>query len=416
MKVGFVLACVLPTIAVAATIAWYQTPWPKDQLEQEIGRRLGAIVEIDQLNPLRPGQFLLTQVCLRDSETRETLANLDCVTVTRAHESVGWTDTTWLVQVDRVNVQTQQLRSLWRVYRDRVLRLSQQDAALQRVVVREVIIENPDATPTTLNSFCWELKNEADQWHHSTMTMNPSPEAGSELSITIQRDRKMSPVETKLFLDTGSQRIPNPLVSAFVGSNVATSSNPWFEMAGELDVTWRAEAWSSRFVGQLYFDVAHLVPNYFPSGTTGDAQLNTDVRFDAQGLQTASALLHVKSPRLPQHYIDQLLKDNVLEEGREYAAMDREFLDLPHLIVRIWLDPQRGLILRGMTANTDDSESIKRYPFPRAIAWNNSGPILLCNISIKVSSVYAALLPHVGRRIEVAQRLQRILPKPLPRE
>ena len=334
-RIGFVLLCVLPTLAVglwAATRTAGGYGLSKDQWQRELTDRLGLVVEIGSASYPRADVARLDDVTLRDGETDAVVGQARTIEIQRSPDG-------WLVAATQVQVQADQLKLLRQTLEHRVLRAPPlaDDVAFHPPVT----FDFSDLTimslhgPQSLSRLHGSLLHEAGgvslrlDWQTAG-----SPAAEHSGQFTVLRNRAALPPETIWHLDTAGRAAPCMLLADALPQVARLGRDCRF--AGS--VQWSDSSAGAR--GSLrgkfsHIDLDALVTEHFPHQLSGSAQLEiTRAEIDAGKLIALSGSLVSN---------DGAISLSLVEALQEHVQLD--LLADPQ-----WLDAGRPLPFRRLAA------------------------------------------------------------------
>ena len=132
----FLLWCVIPTLAIGVWGLARVRPGHVQQYADRLARRSGLRVELDQRARPRPGACRLEGLRLMDPESGRGIASLDRVDVVRGNGRM-------LITVKGATVQRDQLRVLWELFHNRVLRQMDDIPSTVHVVCSQLALHGP---------------------------------------------------------------------------------------------------------------------------------------------------------------------------------------------------------------------------------------------------------------------------------
>lgn len=290
-RAGFVVFCLLPTVAVggwvvnARIIEGAASPVVEAQAkpiaEAELSRRLGLAVTLERIGFPQAGFTLLEGVTLADPETGQLIAFVPTLEMARTEAGLAIIATRPEIHADAWN-------ALWEMLYERVLRERGERIAKTQFIARQVTFrsDRPGRSPTLTDV---EVRLEPGR------TAIDFRVAGVEMPNVAQfqatRDRTVSPPTTRWELHTGEAALPCVLFADDV---------PWLRRLGDASCfngsLWAEETvagWRGELTGRFTeIDLDRLVSDQFPHKLGGAAEATfSRITFDQGRVREASGWL-----------------------------------------------------------------------------------------------------------------------------
>jgi hypothetical protein len=312
-RLGFVLLCVFPTLAVASWIATRPAGSvagiTRDGWEVELSRRLELRVEIEEVTYPEPTTARLEGVTLRDPETHDLVAQASALELQHS-------PTDWQVQTSQLCIETSQLPLLrqtleQRVFRQPVVSLESKQTLIT-LLPSDVTLHGESGSHTLVQS----------EGHiHSTVggveviLAWKMPDAASDnpCVLKIARDRSATPPQTAWHFDTAGQPVACALIADLLPMAARLGSECRF--AGHIEWTEKPTETSGNLVGTFSdLDLDALVTEQFPHQLSGRGQLVINQATVTDGTLTElSGTLHAEhgsiSPSLVSALAEHLQLD-----------------------------------------------------------------------------------------------------------
>ncbi|MFO0868695.1 MAG: hypothetical protein U0935_07060 [Pirellulales bacterium] len=270
-RAGFLLGCVLPTLAVLGWVGYLRSPMYREAERvawcETLSRQLGVDVVIERVVHPEPRVTWLEGVTLGDPETGRPLASVSRVELGR--EEGGWV--AFLAAAD---VPCEQLTRLIEVAHPIVWRRAGGAAPVWHLVIGSLQLSGGSAPHTLLDV----------EFHGQSSTAgNPDPQVRIEFrvagvsmrqpaQVTITRLRHTDPPTTAWACDTGPQALPASLL-AIAWSELGQLGDDCHVSGHWL---WREETrgWSGEAQGRLtQVDLNRVVTDRFPHKLSGIADI-----------------------------------------------------------------------------------------------------------------------------------------------
>jgi hypothetical protein len=290
-RVGFLLLCVLPTVAIAGWIVQRSLPGfvlsAKQEWEQELSRQLGLRVTVATVDYARPDTAELTNVMLVDPETGAAVASAARLEVIRTADL-------WKLVGSQCVVETAQLPLLKMQLEQRLLRReSAADQPACEIWLRELTFRDT-AKSLTLVDVAGEWKSaEGPQ-----CTLNfRLPEADPQLlrgQWLVERNRQTTPPTTRWQLNTGA--LPLPCSFAAAAWPEVQHLGVGAQFSGELELVQTAGELSGHLSGMFeHLDLDALISEQLPHRLSGLALCKIeDARLEHNRLTLVRGTLQVR--------------------------------------------------------------------------------------------------------------------------
>jgi hypothetical protein len=207
-RLGFVVFCLVPTVAVSGWIALRTvggTSAQKAEWERELNGRLGLIVEIGQLGYPHPNLARLTDVRLLDPETRSLFASAAMIEISPTTDG-------WNVAAVAPRIESQQLGRLTAVLESRLLRGPSSPDVSVSLMPCELTLSGP-AVEQTLRILQGKfIRTEKDTKLTADLLLPGAPSQTQPARWIVCRDRTQTPLVTIWQLETGNCAWPCGLI------------------------------------------------------------------------------------------------------------------------------------------------------------------------------------------------------------
>lgn len=238
-RAGFVLLCLLPTVAVAGWIVQRSLPGfvlsQKEEWEQGLSRQLGLRVQLDQIEYPRHDTAELTNVSLRDPETGALVATL-------ARLEVVSSDQGWKLTGRQAVVETTELPLLRNQFEQRWLRRGADEWSSRsqcEILIRELTLKGPDRSLSLVDvAGVWKPAESGPECELTFRLPESDPEKPRGRWL-VQRNRQTTPPTTHWVIETGETSLPCALAAPGWPQLQQLGSSA--EFAGELDVVQSGE-------------------------------------------------------------------------------------------------------------------------------------------------------------------------------
>ena len=266
-RVGFLLLCVLPTVAIGGWIVRRSMPdyvlSARQEWEQELSRQLGLRVTCTAVEYPRPNTAELTNVLIADSETGAAVAGARSLELIYSAER-------WKLTGSQVVIEAGQLPLLRTQLEQRVLRqeISGKFPPICEIWLREVTLRTAESGLSVVD-VAGEWKN-TDNGPSCSLSFR-LPEADPQQprgEWSVQRNRQTTPTSTRWELKTGVSPLPCSIAAA--AWPAIQQLGPAAQFAGELDVTEAGAESSGNLRGTLFnVDLDSLVSEQLPHRLSG---------------------------------------------------------------------------------------------------------------------------------------------------
>jgi hypothetical protein len=272
-RLGFVLLCVLPTLAVCLWIVGQSTASPVREAPdsadwaQILSSRLGLVVECNNCASLDDGTLLLTGLRLLDPETREVLVTSAAITARR--DALNWR-----VEAQGVRIDLADSNRLTAALHERLLCGPASEFCPLSLAARDVLLHSgthPQTGPhtqtlTTLDATL-ELAASGPQVLIECSLPGNESDAG-RARLTISRNRRESTPVTGWEFDTAGQQWPCWIAAAWFPSVKRLGESAQF--TGRASIARAAGGSFGHLSGTLDgVDLDSLVTEQFPHQLSG---------------------------------------------------------------------------------------------------------------------------------------------------
>jgi len=221
-RLGFLLFCVAPTLAVAARIAVVRSPAyiavRRAECERRISEALGLAVSVRQVHELLQGVTELDDIVLAEPETGALIARIRHLEFTRQ-------DGQLVVLASQPEIEGLQVWRLWESLHERVLRTYRADASGARFYAGEVTI-----SPTL-------------EFREAALQMSEPAQ------LRITRNRQIQPPATRWELNTRSTALPCSLLADYLGILRNLGEDASFQ--GAIEAMPTTDGWEGEIAGRF---------------------------------------------------------------------------------------------------------------------------------------------------------------------
>ncbi len=361
-RYAFLLACVLPTLALAGWVVWRVQPSYQHQQLTQLARTLGVRIACGRIETPRPGVAIYHDLSLHELETDALLAQIDLVHAHAGAEGL------------RLEGGLLSLES------DKLARL----AAIATDALRH------DQTPSESIRFQRVRLGEKSAWDNVLLTAgdtNGDPKQGRFLEIKqslaggvalrLERNRQMTPPTSRLVLDTDKNALPWRLVAGL--APLPADLGPDASFSGRLAYT--CESRGGELNGSIAnVDLAKLTPDEAALCTAAPAELSAlSLHWQAERLTHLDATVVAGQGQVAWYFaavvryhlgcgIGDWMRDVLVEadQVRHYPATPLAF---DRLAVRVQADSE-GIRVTSLPAAEGDGS-------PTAILSRSDTPLLL---------------------------------------
>jgi hypothetical protein len=246
-RLGFLLLCVLPTLAVAARIAVVRSPAyiaaRRAECERRISDALGLAVTVRAAHQLLQGDTKLEDVVFTEPETGAPIGRI-------RHLEFGYRDGQLIVLASQPEIEGQQVWRLWESLHERVLRACRTEAPGAQIYAGEVTIRQADGQrATTLTDVCGRL-NTTEAGPQATLEFREVALQMSEpAQLKITRNRQVQPPATRWELNTRSTALPCSLLADYLEMLRNLGEEATFQ--GTIEAMPTAEGWEGEIAGRF---------------------------------------------------------------------------------------------------------------------------------------------------------------------
>ncbi len=354
---GFVLLCVVPTVA---TLAWgvaHHWPTRAKSEARRLSAELGLDVSLEELTYLRPGAVLYEGLRLTDPETGTAVAQCRAVEVqwyrtdgNRIPAGDGTREKLSLLLIaSQPEVDANSLQRLVLLL-DRVLKCRTGQTQVDvRLAAGELTLraggDSQTLTELTGNIETLAEATEAQASFHIAGLQQTSP-----IRVRVARNRQTTPPATSLEFDTGDAKIPCGVLAMAVpqlqslGNRCRYNGYLW---ANETPAGWDVEA-----TGYLFgADMGTLVTAQFPHKLSGQGNVEVQsARFRGGRLEDATGTLAAGPGVISRSLIDAAVDRLHLVGGSTPGTSDN-LIPYDQLALRFILNAD-GLTVRGVCTDT----------------------------------------------------------------
>lgn len=403
-RLGVIAFCLLPTTVVGGWIV-HRTSGrfsiaQKAEWERELTSRLGLIVEIESVAYPGPAHARLTGPRLLDPETRALVAAADAIDVHST--AAGWQIEAW-----QPRIEANQLPLLHAAVDERLLRSPGLEATTCELTSRDLTILGGEDTMTLVEVTARLESTPTGPALLATFRLPNSQPTSNPLTLTIHRDRQISPPQTRWQLDTAGHALPCGLLAAIAPN--AARFGPHCRFAGSFVADETAAGLSCEAQGILSdADLDALVTEHFPHQLSGLARIQIDRASIETGrltelcgfLQAQNGAVSHSLLAAAQEHLHLELADNnpSIQPGRPVAFRQLSI----------------GFALREsrltLTGNADPAQ-------PGVLLANAAGPLLIAppQHSAPAISLLRTLLPGSEHQVPATRQtdaLVRLFPLP----
>lgn len=314
-RAGFVLLCLLPTVAVAGWIVQRSLPGfvlsQQEEWEQGLSRQLGLQVKCEQVEYPRYDTAELTNLTLRDPETGALVASLARLEV--LHSEQGWK----LIGRQAV-VETSELPMLRNQFEQRWLRRGTDEWSSRsqcEILFRELTLKGPDRSLSFVDvAGVWKPTDAGPECELTFRLPESNPEKPRGRWL-VQRNRQTTPPTTRWVIETGDAPLPCALAAPGWPQLQQLGANA--EFAGQIDVIHSGE----QVRGTL-------------RGVVQNLDLDALVSEQSPFLLRGQALARIESAEFTQHKLTAIrgtiqARDGWVDRGLLTAASEQLQLTAP---------------------------------------------------------------------------------------
>ncbi|MCA9164989.1 MAG: hypothetical protein KDA62_18480 [Planctomycetales bacterium] len=341
-RLAFIGLCLIPTLFSLGWIAYGRTDHHQT-LSAEVWREQladwsGLHCEIGGIRYPRPGETVLEDVVLADSETRQTIAELRLLVIERQGN-------VWMATASQPTIHADHVASLIDLLHERMLKRLPSNFTPIEVNVAELTIADEPAARTLA-----DVRAVIESGGNESRVSIDFRVAGVEMSdralFRATRHRAARPSTTWEF-HTGAAGLP---------TNAAAGHFPWLESFGdrcEFRGTVLAKqadnGWQGRMSGQFsQLDLDRLVSQRFPHKLSGRADvLISDARFEASRLTLFDATIVSEGGVVSQSLLQAAIGELQLRRAETFLDGQQRHVAYEQLAVRAVLQPT-GLALQGI--------------------------------------------------------------------
>lgn len=246
-RLGFLLFCVAPTLAVAARIVVVRSPAyiaaRGAECERRISDALGLAVSVRQVHELLQGVTELDDIVLTEPETGALIARIRHLEFTRQ-------DGQLVVLASQPEIEGLQVWRLWESLHERVLRTCRADASGARFYAGEVTIRPADGQRATTLTDVWGQLASTDAGPQATLEFREAALQMSEpAQLRITRNRQIQPPATRWELNTRSTALPCSLLADYLGVLRNLGEDASFQ--GAIEAMPTADGWEGEIAGRF---------------------------------------------------------------------------------------------------------------------------------------------------------------------
>lgn len=262
-RAGFVLLCLLPTVAVAGWIVQRSLPgfFHSQQAEWELGlsRQLGLRVSLEKIEYPRPDTAEVTNVSFRDPESGTLVASL-------ARLEVVYSEQGWKLVGRQAVIETSHLPIIRTQFEQRWLRRGPDEWSSRspcEIVLREVTLKGPERSLTLVDVAGTWKPTEAGPECELTFRVPEADQDQPRGRWLVQRNRQTTPMSTHWVFETGSTPLPCSLAAP--GWRQLNELGLDAEFTGRLDVVQSEEQLTGKVTGAIQnLDLDALVSEHSP--------------------------------------------------------------------------------------------------------------------------------------------------------
>lgn len=374
-RLGFLLLCLLPTLAVCAACLYRATPWYAHRAalawEQAIEEQLGLIAEVDRVVREGNARCLLQGVQIFDSESRARLVRIRTLAV---EDTPGGT----VLRASQTEVEPQRLGLLHRVLLQRVLRTTNRQLPLHFSASEVTLLGESARTLVEV-----EASVEADPT--ATRGLAEFRVAGVEMTrparLQVERNAQTAPASVSWRLET-NVALPCSLLADVVGGLNRLGARCQFRGVATADD--RSDGWSGEIVGSFTAVELDRLLQPFPHRIRGLATVDLRrVRFRSGRIVSAAGQLRSDGGVVATSLVESLGRALALDDRlttRQRAAPLHRYTSLAVgfelnrgslLVTGLCDSPERGILLQSAagplltgTSTTSPAVSLTRALSP----------------------------------------------------
>ncbi|HLA83417.1 MAG TPA: hypothetical protein VJL29_01370 [Thermoguttaceae bacterium] len=359
---GFLILCVLPTIAVLAWAAVWSLPAHVRAEARRIGRQLGMDVSVGRVEHLRPGAVRLADVRVREFEQPEALLHcetLDAEWITVADRS-DVPRRVLMLRAGRIEVDANRTVAMGKLAR-RLLEMRAGNFDFDVRCLAERIDVRSSGPTEQLAEVCGvvqTIESGTETWMKFKLAGHPMTRPAL---LLLKRNRHVEPPVDWFALNTAGEELPCELLGR--GIPAMRSLGPNARFRGGLSAEWTTDGWHGE-IGSAdgespteFIDVElnRLVTDRFPHVLSGKARVRIESAvFRGDCLERIRGGVVAGPGTIGSSLLTSVVQHLGLEPGPEPAAR-RELVDYDRLAFQFALD-ESGLVLDGSCH--DDSKTV----------------------------------------------------------
>jgi len=365
---GFILLCVLPTLAVLGWAAVWSLPWHVRSEARWSGRQLGMEVLLGRVEHLRPGAVRLGHVVLRDCEDRQIVlrCEADEAELKAAKSRSGTPRRVLLLRAATTEIDADRLPGLGKLTRRLVeLRAGNLDIDVW-FAVETVALRSPRSNSGGRLS---AVRGAVETVESGTQAWLEFRDAGQKMArpalVRLGRNRQLQPPADWVELDTGGAALPCALLSRGIPAMGCLGTNARFRgyiAAQSTSAGWdgviRPASQGEPACELLDVDLDRLVTDWLPHTLGGKARIAIAwASFRAGRVEKAyggvsggpgEVSLSLLAAAAEHLGLAQLPSAAAASDPMPYDGLAFQFeLDERRLLIKQWWSDRKGVMIAG---------------------------------------------------------------------
>lgn len=293
-RAGFLLLCLLPTLAALGWIGLRQTKAYATSQQRtwqtRLARTLGLAARIERIEEPRPGQFILHGVTLLDPDAPPNHGPL-----ARAKRvQLAPTKTGYVVLASEGEITSLHLPRLWSVLHERLVRGPEVAERPVHVAISKLTLIPPDQEPEralALADVRLQLASSASG-AYAVLEFRQEGQSGEPARLSVARNRTRLPVATQWSLHTGAAPLPCQALAPCFPQLHHLGRDATFH--GVINLQTNDATWNATAAGEFRaVNLDELVSDQFPHHLSGTADIViNDARWQQGTLVTAAGQLN----------------------------------------------------------------------------------------------------------------------------
>lgn len=358
-RLGFLLLCVAPTLAMAGTVISRRVPdWfvgSKNTWEGELSERLGFRVSLGKVTRPHAGTMLFEQVELADRETGHVVVKARVVEAAQAEQGL-------VIVLSQPEISVEEFGSLANTVHETLLRVSGSPGNIH-ILANELLLKSPDRAQSF--SAIDGVLEALPAGPRATIRFRvPAGAGGEPAQLCVTRNREQIAPSTRWELHTGSEPLPCSILAAYLSPLAMLGNNCEFH-----GVAWGEEktgGWEGDVSGRLSkVNLDALITRHFPHKLSGSADVVFNrAHFHGGRLVDAAGSIESSGGVIGRTLVESAAETLSLELADQVSNINRWPIRYSRLAAGFTIGDS-GLSLSGMC---DSDETVLT---------NEEGPLLL---------------------------------------